>query len=73
MIHLLCLMNINFISERRSGQGFIKVYEPQIQREEEDAEEDREEYDFRHVAKETHIPNQSVTNKFIDLVIRNIM
>ncbi|XP_063921437.1 contactin-1 [Zophobas morio] len=46
--------------ERRPTLGFMKVYEPPGSREEEDIEDEGEEYDFRHVAKETHIPNQTV-------------
>jgi hypothetical protein len=39
----------------------MKVYEPPGSREEDDIEDEGEEYDFRHVAKETHIPNQTVS------------
>lgn len=39
----------------------MKVYEPPGVKEEDDVDEDVEEYDFRHVAKETHIPNQTVS------------
>ncbi|KAJ8936310.1 hypothetical protein NQ318_010348 [Aromia moschata] len=44
----------------RRPMGFMKVYEPPGSREEEDLEEEGEEYDFRHVAKETHNPSQTV-------------
>ncbi|KAK9709842.1 CD80-like C2-set immunoglobulin domain [Popillia japonica] len=46
--------------ERRTVQGFMKVYEPARIRSDDDNEEEGEEYDFRHIAKETHIPNQTV-------------
>ncbi|KAJ8981819.1 hypothetical protein NQ317_007405 [Molorchus minor] len=44
----------------RRPMGFMKVYEPPGSREEEDLEDEGEEYDFRHVAKETQNPNQTV-------------
>lgn len=56
------ITNFIFIfSERRTVQGFMKVYEPARIRSDDDNEEEGEEYDFRHIAKETHIPNQTVS------------
>ncbi|KAK5647878.1 hypothetical protein RI129_002770 [Pyrocoelia pectoralis] len=46
--------------ERRSGLGFTKIYQLPNTREDEDNEEEVEDYDFKHVAKDTHIPNQTV-------------
>ncbi|KAG5867024.1 hypothetical protein JTB14_037111 [Gonioctena quinquepunctata] len=44
--------------ERRPIHGFMKVYEPPGSREEDDLEDEVQEYDFRHVAKEmTHVPS----------------
>lgn len=46
--------------ERRSGHGFMKVYEPTGCHAEE-ADDDLDDcYDFRHVAKDTHLQNQSM-------------
>lgn len=57
----LCLPATFLITERRSIHGFIKVYEPPGSKDDEDIEEEGEEYDFRHVAKESHVPNQTVS------------
>ncbi|XP_018571511.1 uncharacterized protein LOC108911149 [Anoplophora glabripennis] len=46
--------------ERRPTHGFMKVYEPPGSREEDDFEDDGDEYDFRHVAKEPLNPSQTV-------------
>ncbi|CAH0550173.1 unnamed protein product [Brassicogethes aeneus] len=46
--------------ERRPTHGFMKVYEPPGSREDDEIDEESEEYDFRRVAKESHIPNQTV-------------
>lgn len=52
---------MNFVTERRSIHGFVKVYEPPGTKEDDDNDEECDEYDFRHVAKETpHIANQNV-------------
>lgn len=53
-------INANFILERRTGLGFTKVYQPPGSREEEDNDEEHE-YNFKHVAKEAHLPNQTVS------------
>lgn len=57
-----------FTIERRA-HGFIKVYEPPGHREEDENEDETVEYDFRHVAKETHIPNQTVNILFNILIL----
>ncbi|KAF5299126.1 hypothetical protein FQR65_LT09484 [Abscondita terminalis] len=46
--------------ERRSGLGFTKIYQLPNTREDEENEEETDDYDFKHVAKETHIPNQTM-------------
>ncbi|XP_022903611.1 neural cell adhesion molecule 2 isoform X2 [Onthophagus taurus] len=47
--------------ERRTIQGgYMKTYEPAHTRLDEDNEDEADEYDFRHVTKESHIPNQTV-------------
>lgn len=59
-LHCVCFCFV----ERRQMHGFMKVYEPPNNTKD-DEEEDGEEYHFRHVAKETHIPNQTVSGWFI--------
>lgn len=59
---VLCLPATFLITERRSIHGFIKVYEPPGSRDDEDIDEEGEEYDFRHVAKESHVSNQTVSS-----------
>lgn len=63
------------ITERRPIHGFMKVYEPSggsklsglnpTNGEEEEEGEDGtvDDYDLRHVAKESHIPNHNVSGK----------
>ncbi|XP_076260413.1 sidestep IV transmembrane protein isoform X2 [Rhynchophorus ferrugineus] len=52
--------------ERRPLHGFMQVYEyePPGCREEEDVEDDGEGYAFKHAAKDTHLPTQTVYNYF---------
>lgn len=52
-----------FVAERRPIHGFMKVYEyePPGCREEDDQEDEGEGYAFKHVAKESHVPNQTVS------------
>ncbi|XP_017784081.1 PREDICTED: hemicentin-1-like isoform X2 [Nicrophorus vespilloides] len=45
--------------ERRQTQSFMKVYEPPKQKIDEN-EDEVEDFEFRHVAKEKHIPSQTV-------------
>lgn len=54
-----------FFSERRPIHGFMKVYEPTGTKhceEEEENEEAVDDYDFRHVAKDSHIPNHNTVS-----------
>lgn len=51
----------NPVSERRTGLGFTKVYQLPTSREDEEIDEEYEDYDFKHVAKEIHNPNQNVS------------
>lgn len=46
---------------QRPTRGFMKVYEPQQVQQDVDGEEDEaDDFDFRHVAKDKHNPNQTV-------------
>lgn len=63
LIFIFLMVCTWFFTERRQVHGFMKLYEPGMKpgEEEEEAEEQVDEYDFRHVAKDSHIPNHNVS------------